>query len=65
MAADEIDGLIDGFLVEVSLFFRGFFPIPSGKLTHRHGRCSFFLVNTIQMVDSPASYVSCTGVYPP
>jgi len=51
VAADEIDGLMEA---EVSLFFRGFFPIPSGKLANRHGRCSFHLpFLPSQMVDLP------------
>ena len=32
--------------------------MPSGKLTNRHGKSPSFLVNTIKMVDFPASYVS-------
>ena len=31
---------------------------PPGRLTNRHGKYSFFLGNTIKILDLPASYVS-------
>ena len=46
------------FWSSMLVFFGG---VPSGKLTARPWKSASFLVNTINMVDFPASYVSFWG----